>query len=331
MTQVVLVGGPGGAGSSTAAAALADSLASAGSTVAVRAADPEFGATTLVTDAVEILPAAVDLARDELASLVRGQVADLVLPAVQELTVGGVVGALWDLPEQVAGESFDHVVIDVGSGLRTLHSAVRPLRDATARAQGFGPGWARSARPLQALALGSASRSVDAVRALATRSDSVAAIVRSAATVVVHGSHPRADDRTRAMARAVVLGGGRLAAVHPAPGADVGDSLRAELGAYGVPVLGADLDPSAFADPAREPELVGGPKDDLVVWRVPLPFNTIDDVEVDRVGDALVVSAGTARGLYDLPSLLSRYGAHGTRVRHGMLEVAFIPDQEARS
>lgn len=332
MTSVVLVGGSATADCSTVAADLADSLARTGATVGVADGDPEFGAGSLLREpgCVVLHPGAA--ARSELHDLTRAYGVERVLPALDELTSGGIAGAIWALPDQVAAGVLDHVIVDVAAALRSLHVTLRALAAATNNAQGLNPGWLRAVRPLGAHALAGVGgvAMAQSARAVATRVDRLVRLVCDAPAVIVHAGDSRRDERTRAVARAIVLGGGRLGAVHGAPGTRLSDQLRA----YGVPVV-AEVSPhllslSTSVGPPREPELVGGPKDDRVIWRIPLPFNEIDDIEVDRVGDALLVQVGASRRIFELPSLLTRHTAHGTRVRQGMLEVAFAPTQEAR-
>lgn len=330
MTSVVLVGGPGGAGSSTVAARLADALARDGAAVGVSAADPEFGAGALVTEprCVVLEPRAA--VSDELLELTRAYGVGPLLPSLSELSSGGVAGAIWALPDQVDAGVLDHVVVDAGAALRSLHVTVRALASATGHAQSLNPGWLRTARPLGALGLatGGGARMAQAARALATRVDRLSALISASPVLLIHPAAGDPDARTAALARAVVLGGGRLGGVLGNPGDDLADRLAA----YGVPVL-ATIDaglPALLADPPASPDVVGGPGDDRVLWRTPLPFNRIDDVEVDRVGDSLAVQVGSTRRLFTLPSLLARYSAHGVRVRQGMLEVAFTPTEEAR-
>ncbi|GAB3584782.1 ArsA family ATPase [Calidifontibacter terrae] len=329
MTAVILVGGPGGAGSSTAAARLADALAATGASVGVAGGDPEFGASTRTGPGCVVLRPEPS-APSELHDLSRAYGVDGLIPALDELTSGGIAGAIWALTDQVDAGVLDHVVVDVGSALRSLHVTVRTLAGAASRAQGLNPGWLRSARPLGALGLAGLGgpRMAESARAVAARVDRLAALIGDAPSVVIHSGDTRADDRTRAVARAVVLGSGRLGAVHGVPG----EALRDRLRAYTVPVV-TELDATLLpilADPPRQPVLSGGPKDPRVIWRVPLPFNEIDEVEVDRIGDSLMVRVGASRRLFNLPSLLARHTAHGTRVRQGMLEVAFTPTQKAR-
>jgi arsenite-transporting ATPase len=66
--------------------------------------------------------------------------------------------------------------------------------------------------------------------------------------------------------------------------------------------------------------------DGVLVWHVPLPGATRDDLDLVRRGDELVVTVGPFRRIVPLPSALRRCGVDGAALRDGELRIRFAPD-----
>lgn len=66
--------------------------------------------------------------------------------------------------------------------------------------------------------------------------------------------------------------------------------------------------------------------DGVLVWHIPLPGATRDELDLVRRGDELVVTAGPFRRIVPLPSALRRCTVDGAALRDGTLAVRFAPD-----
>ncbi|MCH0566405.1 MULTISPECIES: ArsA family ATPase [unclassified Streptomyces] len=66
--------------------------------------------------------------------------------------------------------------------------------------------------------------------------------------------------------------------------------------------------------------------DGVLVWHIPLPGATRDDLDLVRRGDELVVTAGPFRRVVPLPSALRRCTVDGAALREGELRIRFAPD-----
>lgn len=64
----------------------------------------------------------------------------------------------------------------------------------------------------------------------------------------------------------------------------------------------------------------------LLLWRLPLPGATRDELDLVRRGDELVVDAAGFRRIVPLPSALRRCTVAGAALRDGVLDVRFAPD-----
>jgi arsenite-transporting ATPase len=107
---------------------------------------------------------------------------------------------------------------------------------------------------------------------------------------------------------------------------------------HALPHLGRDPrgtdDLAALGAPAADP----GPApvewpvtdrladDGVLLWRLPLPGATRDDLDLVRRGDELAVAAGPYRRIVPLPSALRRCTVQGAALRDGVLSVRFAPD-----
>ncbi|MEU1052475.1 ArsA-related P-loop ATPase [Streptomyces sp. NPDC005876] len=67
-------------------------------------------------------------------------------------------------------------------------------------------------------------------------------------------------------------------------------------------------------------------EDGVLLWRLPLPGATRDDLDLVRRGDELAVAAGPHRRIVSLPSALRRCTVQGAALRDGVLSVRFAPD-----
>ncbi|MET9253016.1 ArsA-related P-loop ATPase [Streptomyces sp. NPDC003717] len=121
------------------------------------------------------------------------------------------------------------------------------------------------------------------------------------------------------------------------------DEWRAGHAVHTLPHLGRDPrgtdDLTALAAPGAlgpDPVDPGGrvawpvtdrrAEDGVLVWHIPLPGATRDDLDLVRRGDELVVTAGPFRRIVPLPSALRRCTVAGAALREGTLAVRFTPD-----
>ncbi|KIE24047.1 hypothetical protein LK08_26050 [Streptomyces sp. MUSC 125] len=105
-----------------------------------------------------------------------------------------------------------------------------------------------------------------------------------------------------------------------------------------VPHLGRDPqgtdDLAALAVPAVNPAPVPVEwpvtdriaADGVLVWHIPLPGATRDDLELIRRGDELVLGAAAFRRIVPLPSALRRCTVAGAGLEEGELRIRFAPD-----
>lgn len=325
--RLLLVGGPGGSGSSTWAAALADDWAARGLSVGVVSLDPRFGAHTLTThrDAVMVRPE-VDLP-EILSSAARSWGLDpfVVDQALALLSATGGP-ALWQLPRLL--ERFDRVVVDAGAQLSGLVLQAHRLPWLLSEAGPLHSGWLRATRPVIALAMGSSAiDKAGASRLAAVAEDAVrlSELVMSRATASVlcaRNASPTAKVRHHACALA--LAQCRLGAVVTA-----GDDVVLCDGPRVIPMW-SDLPRNwdeKLADPPRESSVRGDARDGAVTWELPLPFVDPAEVELEQSGNRLTVAVQESRRTFVLPSLLARHVATGATVRQGILGVTFEPTQ----
>ncbi|OON77663.1 ArsA family ATPase [Streptomyces tsukubensis] len=116
---------------------------------------------------------------------------------------------------------------------------------------------------------------------------------------------------------------------HDPRGADDLAELAAHAGgpgaaphaAFAVPGA-ATAGPWRLTDRRAEEDPEGG----TLVWHIPLPGATRDDLDLVRRGDELVVTAGPFRRIVALPSVLRRCAVAGAGLREGELLVRFVPD-----
>lgn len=105
-----------------------------------------------------------------------------------------------------------------------------------------------------------------------------------------------------------------------APGEPVGLEALTDLGA----ALYGDADPTG-SSPGQELVAVTRDRDGFLL-SVALPLARLEDVDLARSGDELVVTIGGHRRLLELPSALRRCTVGGARLVSGRLVVRFEPD-----
>lgn len=109
------------------------------------------------------------------------------------------------------------------------------------------------------------------------------------------------------------------------PAEPVGVAALAGLGAglYGPPRPGAGPEMRA---PAPATPFTVEREEDAFALRLPVPLAGLDDVELGRRGDDLVLTVQGHRRVVTLPSALRRCEVAGARLRDGALTVRFVPD-----
>ncbi|MBN0047283.1 ArsA family ATPase [Streptomyces actuosus] len=93
-----------------------------------------------------------------------------------------------------------------------------------------------------------------------------------------------------------------------------------DLAALALPGATPDTAPAAWPVTDRLAD------DGVLVWRIPLPGATRDELDLVRRGDELVVTAGPFRRVVPLPSALRRCTVDGAALREGELRIRFAPD-----
>lgn len=305
--QLVLVGGPGGAGTSRAVAALADRLAHAGHQVALADLEPWNGASSRLTHAgVEVLAPSGDDAIGPVSAMLDRVGLDPRLAAEAAGLSGADVGEiLHRLSVAHTRPDLEVVLVDLGSRIvETVGLADRLPWLAThlLRAQ---RGWLSSTRP-RAASLLSRWPGADghaAAQRFAARTSDWAALIRAADAVLI--GEPD-DPRLRRLRLGLAL--------HEmqAP-----EGVRAE-------------DVGAWQDlpTADERSVVGLTADgDGWAWRLALPGLRSQELRVDRSGDDLALDVLGIRRLVPLPSALRHFRTAGARVTAGHLEITFVPKE----
>lgn len=321
--RLLLVGGPGGSGSSTRAAEFADSWARDGHRVGVAAIDPTFGASGLTTEP-GCVPVRVDA---QLPGPLRVAARSWrVDPFVAEELVRRLEGLplLWQLPQLI--ERFDRVVVDAGSALGRMLLGAHLVPWLLTEAGPLHGGWLRATRPVTALAMGGSGlgrAGAEQLAGVTERAEELSQLVISPQTAVVLTADAAAA-KVRHLGAAVSLAQARL-------GATVGTSERgkgAEQVLAGVPQW-CDVEQGweeQLADPARDVEIRGSAREGAVSWRIPLPYSSFEDVDLEQSGTRLVLGVHDHRRTFLLPSLLDRHVAQSAYLRHGILEVTFRPE-----
>ncbi|GGB20607.1 hypothetical protein GCM10011492_08170 [Flexivirga endophytica] len=318
--RVLLVTGPGGAGSSTTAARLADHLAGEGRAVTVLDADPYDGAAARCRRSSVLTAAAHRTTKDDEAArrLVEtlGDSADLIDP-LRHTSTASCLRLLWSIPVEVGPEHT--VVIDAGTHGPELARLARTLPGTLLRLSRVGTGWLRTARPLLAAVGG--RRPGPAL--LTHLQDGVqrARVIRNAVCGGSGGALLVASDPGKTARLAVGVG---LSGVH-VRGVIGWDDAKSDL-LPGVQRLAAD---QAINGADWEPELPlrisADPETEGYRLRMPLPLSDFRDLKLRWSEHSLMLSACGHQSLLELPSALQRCHPSGARLRDGMLDVAFRP------
>ncbi|MFE9247601.1 ArsA family ATPase [Streptomyces sp. NPDC007088] len=260
--------------------------------------------------------------------------------------------------EGEAGPPYETLVVDLPAGEAALALLVLPeqLRRYLGRLLPARRQAARALRPVLGRLAGVPMPAED-LYTLAARADTTLAAVedllRAPETTVRYVAEPTpaAADALRAHRTGTALYDLRPEAVlanrvlpEPAPGAAQQDKVLAEwraepLPVHPVPHLGHDprgLDDLAALDvppPAALPvEALPWPLHDrradhgCLEWWIPLPGAVREDLDLFRLHDELVVTAGPFRRVLILPSALRRCSVTGAALREGALRVRFTPD-----
>lgn len=333
--RLILVGGPGGSGASTCAAAAADSLCDEGLDVAVVCSDARFGASTLVTHQAVTVIETASTVPSWAEEVLDNWAVDQVLAAELAHDIGrSGLRSVWDLPQLL--QDHDRVVLDLGSSIAGTMLALHRLDWVLGQVGPLHRGWLRATRPVTALAMGPAAIGRLGARRLDEAHQSVDELVQlltssESSALLTLGDGPRAVAKLADLAAGVTLSQVRIGAVL---GQGVTDNrawkthpFARQSSALGIPAW-ESLSPGwsdRMAEAERESELEGTARAGDVTWRIPLPFNTFQDVEVEQWERNLIVDVAGFRRAFRLPSLLERHAARSAGVRHGILEVVLSP------
>lgn len=317
--RVVLVGGPGGAGSSTTAALLADHLAGAGRGVTVLDSDAYDGAGARCTNpSVQRVDASRRTHSDAVGRLVEalGDSADLV-DAVRDTDTASAVQLLWSIPPDAGPEHT--VVIDAGSTAPEVARLARALPTTMRRLSRLGSGWLRTARPLLAAVGG--RRSGPAVLSQLQSGSHRARAIRNAVCGGTGGALLVAGDsgKTARIGVGIGLSGVRVRGV-------VGLDETTERALPGVQRLGAVTELlSADWETAPPLWIFADAETEGYRMRMALPLKDFRDLKLRWAAHSLTLSACGHRSVLELPSALQRCRPSGAQLRDGMLEVVFRP------
>ncbi|AKU17141.1 ArsA family ATPase [Luteipulveratus mongoliensis] len=316
--RIVLVAGPGGAGSSTVAAALAAGAAAKGRSVGLIDLDPVAGASSLLlpdAPTPEILdtrarpdgPGAL-LAREltDLAGLDGRLVDELVTVPGAELLSALVVG-------HEHSDRAELIVVDAGSRAVDLCGLAHQLPWVLERLLPAQRGWLATSRPLLAATLGRrwpGERASARVRA----AYAIAGEIQQELSAAVAVTTQVRDDDPRSLRTDVGL------ALHGIP--VCATVTRADDSFSVEPVLDLVMEDRPVSAAPLVADGTGW------IWRTPLPSLRSRDVAVRRLDDDLVIEAAGVRRVAPLPSSLRRCHARSAVVREGTLEVRFTPDQQ---
>ncbi|KNX36954.1 hypothetical protein [Luteipulveratus halotolerans] len=329
--QLVLVAGPGGAGSSTTAAALATVAVARGRTVGLLDLAPSYGARDHLAPGqpapalVEARPTTDGPSARTLRDLLDGVGLDpRLVDEVASLPGADLVGALVAAAHHA--ERADLVVVDAGARTLDLCVMADRLPWLTGRVLPAHRGWLASARPLVATALGRWWPGEALSTQLHAAHETAALVQQSVArsvAVLVRPQHGR--ERARSFEVGLALHGVEVRAVLD-PQAPTGDE-RAIPVSPDEPLPTERLIERIERGPGRGRECLAADGEDWL-WRIPLPHLRSRDVTVRRTGDDLVIEAVGVRRVAVLPTALRRCRARAAVVRDQTLEVRFVPDQQ---
>ncbi|WP_128376095.1 ArsA family ATPase [Streptomyces cavernae] len=91
-----------------------------------------------------------------------------------------------------------------------------------------------------------------------------------------------------------------------------------------LPVPGVGPAPS----PVQWPVTDRTADDGVLIWHIPLPGATRDDLDLIRRDHEIVITAGRQRRIVALPSVLRRCTVEGAALRDGELRIRFTPDPD---
>jgi arsenite-transporting ATPase len=355
LARTILHTGPGGAGTTTAAAATAAHLASSGTRTLLLATGPGGDLGDVLGVDVPASGAPVGVAPGLEAARAGGQAAlDGAWPALAGALAAR--GAHVSAGEPAPAPGLDHlaaalalhralsagehaaIVVDAGPSAAAL--ALLGVPDAArwwlARAVPQASRLAAAAPPLAGTGLGGLRR---AIRGAVALGDLLHDPERTSARVVA-APGALAARRVRRLLTALALHAVPADAVLARAGAaDPAGPRRLELpasaaepvGAEALAALGAALfataDPLAVLTPAAAESLTIEPG--AATLRLPLPFASRDSVHVRRVGGDLVVAVDGARRALPLPPVLEGYGPAGASYADGALLVTFTRTDDA--
>lgn len=322
--RLLLVGGPGGAGSSTWAARMADWWAKSGASVAVLSLDEQFGAQSLTTHP-GCRPVGGGMTVSSTLSC--AMAAWGVDPFAVDLLRSGIgssgLPALWRLPEAL--ETHDRVVVDLGAAFGRTIVGVHQLPWLISAAGPLHSGWLRAARPVTALAMGASAigkAGTTQLAELSERSTRLSDLVMSTDTagVIVTAAQPHKVRRAAALATLAQLRVGAFVGPHYADG--LGTPTWAEL---------TDDWEARLADRPRSVDVRGSARGGDVIWRISLPYNDFDEIDLQQSGARLALGMHGQWRTFALPSLLARHAARAASLRQGILEVTFSPETTDRT
>lgn len=317
--RVLLIAGPGGAGSSTAAARVADHLAGAGRPVTVLDTDPYDGAGARCSDPAVVRGAArrsgdSDAAVRLLEAL--GDSADLVDPVRHTITAT-LLRLLWSIPLDAGSEHT--VVIDAGTSGPELARLARTLPSTLSRLSRVGSKWLRTTRPLLA-AMGGRGPAGSALLAQLQEGADRARAIRGVVCGGAGGAAFVAGDekKTARIGVGVGLSGVRVRGV-----------VAHEDSNGFLPGVTRIAAPEALVDRTWDTEPPLRISTDSATegyrMRMPLPLNDFRELRLRWSGHSLTLAAWGHQSVLDLPSTLQRCRPSGARLRDGMLDVAFRP------
>lgn len=305
--RLVLLGGPGGVGTSGATATLADRLAGSGERVAVADLDPHHGATARLThSAPDVLRPAVGEAIGSVGALLdrlgldprlAGELA--VLPGAETV----------EIVHRLAGartrRDLDVILVDLGSRVIDVVAVADRLPWLASHLLRAQRGWLSSTRPRTATRLGRwpGADGHAAAGRFAGHARSWAEAIRAVDVVLVG---EQSDERFRRLRLGLAL--------HelPAP-----EAVR--------PAVVAEW--STLPGPAEGEAATLVERADGWTWRLALPGLRSQELRVDRSGDDLALEVLGVRRLVTLPSAMRRFRTAGARVSAGHLEIEFVPEE----
>lgn len=319
--RVLVVAGPGGAGSSTMAAGIADHLAAAGRPVTVLDNDPYTGARSRCAEAIPAAgPAAAPAASKtvDLQSLlsVLGDSAEVVEP-LRHTDTAAALRLLWSIPVEASDEHI--VVVDAGSNGPDLARLARMLPASLLQLSRVSSKWLRTARPFAA-AVGGKLPGPELLRQVQDSAERARAIRNavcggSGGALLVGGD----PGKTARIGVGVALSGVLVRGV-------VGLENGPEDLLPGVPRVASPADWLASDWDTQPPvQIVADMTDEGYQMRMPLPLSDFRELKLRWSGHSLTLAATGHQSVLDLPSVLQRCRPSSASLRDGMLDVAFRP------